>query len=155
MDGRIETNEPNTAIAAERFSNTPRASTILRDIGELKRVHQRLQLLAAVTSELIASDQPQQIIDGLCRKVMEHLDCQVFFNYLVDEEEHRLRLNAHAGVSEETARQIQWLDSGPRSLAARRWKAAASWPNTSSRPSIPAPIWFVLWAFRPMPATRC
>ncbi len=112
MDGRIETNEPNTAIAAERFSNTPRASTILRDIGELKRVHQRLQLLAAVTSELIASDQPQQIIDGLCRKVMEHLDCQVFFNYLVDEEEHRLRLNAHAGVSEETARQIQWLDFG-------------------------------------------
>jgi hypothetical protein len=76
MDGRIETNEPNTTIAAERFSNTPGASTILRDIGELKRVHQRLQLLAAVTSELIASDQPQQIIDGLCRKVMEHLDCQ-------------------------------------------------------------------------------
>jgi GAF domain-containing protein len=36
----------------------------------------------------------------------------VFFNYLVDEASGRLRLNACAGIPDETARQIQWLDYG-------------------------------------------
>ena len=43
---------------------------------------------------------------------MEHLDCQVFFNFLVDEEKHRLKLNAWGGIPAETARQIEWLDIG-------------------------------------------
>ena len=43
---------------------------------------------------------------------MDHLGCQAFFNFLVDEQAGRLHLNACAGIPEETARQIEWLDYG-------------------------------------------
>ena len=48
----------------------------------------------------------------LCRKVMDHLGCHVFFNFLLDEESGRLRLNACGGVPEETVPQVQWLECG-------------------------------------------
>jgi signal transduction histidine kinase len=43
---------------------------------------------------------------------MEHLDCQVFFNFLTDTQVGRLHLNAYAGIPEEEARKIEWLDYG-------------------------------------------
>ena len=68
------------------------------DITELKRAEQavrrtveRLELLGEVGNQLLASDRPQEIVDSLCRRVMEHLDCQVFFNYLVDQQQNKLR----------------------------------------------------------------
>ncbi len=73
---------------------------------------ERTRLLSEVTAQLLASDRPQEIVESLCRKVMEHLDCQTFFNFLADEASGRLRLNACAGISEEAARQIEWLDYG-------------------------------------------
>ena len=76
------------------------------------RAEDRTRLLSEVTAELLSSDQPQQIVDSLCRKVMGHLDCQAFFNFLVDEESQRLHLNACAGVTAETARELEWLDFG-------------------------------------------
>jgi PAS domain-containing protein len=41
----------------------------------VRRTVQRLELLAEVTGQLLASQQPQGIVDSLCRRVMEHLDC--------------------------------------------------------------------------------
>ena len=58
----------------------------------------RQRLLSEVTAQLLESDRPQQVIESLCRKVMDHLDCHVFFNYLLDEESGRLHLNACGGV---------------------------------------------------------
>jgi GAF domain-containing protein len=44
---------------------------------------------------------------------MAHLECHCFFNFLVvDEGMGRLRLNAWAGIPEEEARRIEWLDFG-------------------------------------------
>ncbi|MGO8744943.1 MAG: CheR family methyltransferase [Thermoguttaceae bacterium] len=96
-----------------------RATGMVLDTTELKRAEQavrrtveRLELLAEVSSQLLASDRPQEIVDSLCRRVMEHLDCQVFFNYLLDEQQNKLRLNSSEGVSAETAREIEWLEFG-------------------------------------------
>ena len=61
---------------------------------------------------MLASDKPQWIAETLCRKVMEHLGCHAFFNFLMDEESGRLHLNACAGIPEEAARRIEWLDFG-------------------------------------------
>jgi two-component system CheB/CheR fusion protein len=61
---------------------------------------------------LLAADTPQAVVNQLCRDVMAHLDCQAFFNYLVDRSSGRLRLNACAGVSGEEAQKIEWLDPG-------------------------------------------
>ena len=108
--GRFHYNAEDKAI---------RATGMVLDTTELKRAEQavrrtveRLELLAEVSSQLLASDRPQVIVDSLCRRVMEHLDCQVFFNYLVDEQQNKLRLNSSEGVSPETARQIEWLEYG-------------------------------------------
>ena len=43
---------------------------------------------------------------------MEYLDCQAFFNFMVDERAGRLRLNACAGIPEEEVRKLEWLDYG-------------------------------------------
>jgi GAF domain-containing protein len=43
---------------------------------------------------------------------MEFLECDVFFNYLVDKEKGCLHLNAYAGIPEEEAQKIEWLDYG-------------------------------------------
>jgi PAS domain S-box-containing protein len=75
------------------------------------RIEERTRLLSEVTAQLLASDQPQEIVESLCRKVMAHLDCQAFFNFLVEEQGDRLHLNACAGVPEEMARQLEWVDS--------------------------------------------
>lgn len=78
----------------------------------LKRSNQRLDLLAASASRLLQSGAPQQLADALCREVMNFLGCDVFFNYLLDETEGVLKLNACAGISEERAAEIHRLELG-------------------------------------------
>ncbi len=78
----------------------------------LKRSKERVDLLSQTASNLLATSNPQELISSLCDKVMKYLDCQVFFNFLVDEKENRLRLNAYAGIPDETAKGIEWLDYG-------------------------------------------
>jgi PAS domain S-box-containing protein len=85
---------------------------VARDITGRKRAEERTRLLSEVTARLLSSDQPQQIVESLCRKVMAHLDCHAFFNFLVDEQAGRLHLNACAGIPVEAARKIEWLDFG-------------------------------------------
>lgn len=85
---------------------------VARDITGRKRTEERLRLLSEVTAQLLTSENPQQLIESLCRKVMEHLECHAFFNFLVDEQTGRLHLNACAGIPEDQARRIEWLELG-------------------------------------------
>ena len=78
----------------------------------LAEAESRQALLAEVVGRLLASEDPQGIVNELSRRVMEKLDCQAFLNFLVEEREERLRLNACAGVDEETARAVEWIDFG-------------------------------------------
>jgi PAS domain S-box-containing protein len=78
----------------------------------LRRTATRLQLLSNCASRLLSSEDPQSIVNDLCQEVMTHLDCQAFFNFLVDEKAGRLHLNACAGIPEEELRKIEWLDYG-------------------------------------------
>jgi PAS domain S-box-containing protein len=93
--------------------------TVFEDITERKQMeealrhsNQRLDLLAETAGQLLASDFPQQVVDSLCHKVMKFLDCDAFFNFLVDEKQGRLHLNACAGIPSEEAKRIEWLDYG-------------------------------------------
>jgi signal transduction histidine kinase/ActR/RegA family two-component response regulator len=72
----------------------------------------RLQLLSRTAGRLLAAENPQEVIDELCRDVMTHLDCQAFFNFLSDPAVNKLRLNACAGIPEAEAHRIEWLDYG-------------------------------------------
>jgi signal transduction histidine kinase len=78
----------------------------------LKKSEERYRLLSNTAGRLLASPDPQGIVNELCRQVMEHLDCHVFFNFLVDERAGKLHLNAWAGIPEEEAQKIEWLDFG-------------------------------------------
>lgn len=71
-----------------------------------------LRIVSEVAGRLLASDNPRQIVERLCLKVMNFLDCDVFFNYLVDGEQDSLVLNAHGGVPEKIAGKIKKLSIG-------------------------------------------
>ena len=86
------------------------ASKIVRDISARLRAERRTALLAETASRLLSSDDPQRVVDELCGKVLEFLDSQVFFNFLVDDKQQRLRLNACAGIARPEAGKIEWLD---------------------------------------------
>jgi two-component system CheB/CheR fusion protein len=85
---------------------------VIQDISERKRNAERQEILAETARRLLASDSPQHVVDTLCQKVMAFLDCQTFFNFLVDEPAGRLHLNACAGIPEAEAEKIEWLDYG-------------------------------------------
>jgi PAS domain S-box-containing protein len=89
------------------------------DITDRKRAEEqrraseaRFKLLSDSASLLLSTDDPQGVVSKLCHEVMEHLDCQAFFNFLADPTERRLHLNACAGVPAAEVRRIERLDYG-------------------------------------------
>lgn len=87
-------------------------SELKQDVEELRASNQGLALLVETAGQLLRSDSPQEVIDSLCRKVLAFLDCQAFFNYLVDFEKQRLHLNACGGIPDEDIRKMEWLEYG-------------------------------------------
>jgi PAS domain S-box-containing protein len=78
----------------------------------LERSMRRFELLAQTAGELLQSTNPQKTVESLCGRVMEHLDCQVFLNFLADDKAGKLYLNAYAGIPEKDIHRIQWLEYG-------------------------------------------
>lgn len=98
---------------AERTAQLQREMEHSRRIeAALLRYNEKLEILTYVSTHLLASSDPREIVDELCRKVMNYLDCHAFFNFLVDEPAGRLHLNAYAGIPPEAAREMEWLDYG-------------------------------------------
>lgn len=101
------------------FDGERSVQVMLRDITlrrqaeeALKKSEARFRLLSETAGRLLASEDPQELVNDLCRGVMEHLDCQAFFNFMADGPSGRLRLNACAGIPEEEIPGIEWLDYG-------------------------------------------
>ncbi|MEW6521738.1 MAG: GAF domain-containing protein [Thermodesulfobacteriota bacterium] len=76
----------------------------------LQKSNEKLTLLAESARLLLTSETPEGIVYTICEKVMRHLGCQLFLNYLIDETGQRMRLNAYAGLGEERVAEIAWLD---------------------------------------------
>jgi PAS domain S-box-containing protein len=99
--------------------NERKVAILFNDISARKRAEQdlraskeRFELLAQVAERLLRAENPQVIVEELCRLVMKHIDCQFFFNYLVEEPGKRMHLNACIGISKEAADEIYRLDCG-------------------------------------------
>ena len=84
----------------------------VREEEARQRDRERFELLSLTAGRLLESENPQTVVDELCRKIMAHLDCQLFFNFLVDREAGKLRLNACGGLPDEEVRKLKWLDFG-------------------------------------------
>lgn len=72
----------------------------------------RNELLSQIAVELMRNDEPQALVENICRQVMEFIDCQAFFNFLENDQQGKLHLNAYAGIPEEEAQKIEWLEYG-------------------------------------------
>lgn len=79
---------------------------------KLSRNEKQAGILSEVTTKLLATSQPQIIIEELCHRVMEFLDCHIFLNYLTDSDKQRLYLNASAGIPDDMIPGFRWLDYG-------------------------------------------
>ncbi len=85
---------------------------IIRSEEVIRKAAAQFEILSDTAAKLLESKNPQQIINSLCERVMAHLDCHIFVNYLVEEEARRLHLNACGGLPEKMAADIEWLDFG-------------------------------------------
>jgi PAS domain S-box-containing protein len=94
------------------FGTTQNITGVKQAEESLRRSIRRFEILAKTAGELLESTRPQSLVESLCREVMEHLDCQAFFNFIGDDKVGRLRLNAYAGIPPEEAKRIEWLDYG-------------------------------------------
>jgi PAS domain S-box-containing protein len=100
------------ATASVALSNARLFEERRRVEAALRASEARLRLLSRTAARLLTAEEPQRIIDELCREVMDHLGCQVFFNFLLDEEAGLLRLNACAGVPERELERVAQLELG-------------------------------------------
>lgn len=96
-----------------------RSSGMVHDITERKQVegalrdsNTRLAILSEAANQILTAEDPQKVVQSICHLIMEHLDCHVFFNYLIDEKKACLHLNACEGIPEDLKKQIEWLDYG-------------------------------------------
>src|SRR5512133_682383 len=76
------------------------------------KLNQRMKLLSDISANLLAAEDPQKIVNKLCRNVMEFLNCHVFFNYVIEDGSDNLHLNAYEGITDEAAAKILLLDPG-------------------------------------------
>ena len=53
--------------------------------ASLLKYNERLEILSYTAGQLLMSEKPQRLVEELCRKVMKFLDCDVFFNFIVDD----------------------------------------------------------------------
>ena len=80
-------------------------ATIFEDITHRKEIQtalekseSRFRLLADTSGRLLASDNPGNLIDPLCQKVMAHLGSRMFLYFTADNSENRFILEAFAGM---------------------------------------------------------
>jgi PAS domain S-box-containing protein len=90
-----------------------------QDISNLKQVekalslgYKRLQLLFGTASDLLSSQEPVTLFNGLFKKLAEQIGLDAYFNYLVEENQSVMRLSSYTGISEELAQNIEYLEFG-------------------------------------------
>lgn len=102
----------NEELRAETEERRRIENILIKNEQRLKWNEQRNAILMESASTMFSAEDPQKIINKICRRTMEFLDCQVFFNFLAVPEKNRLHLNACCGVSKEDADQIRLINYG-------------------------------------------
>lgn len=101
--------------------NHPGCLFIAADIGDRKQAEQalyensaRLKLLFETTSDLLSTEQPLTLMNGLFNKLAAQMELDCYFNYLVEERDNQqmLRLVSRDGIFEEAFEEMEWLEFG-------------------------------------------
>jgi PAS domain S-box-containing protein len=85
-----------------------------RSERELRTSNERLAFLFNATSRLLASSDPQHLVETLHAELCTMLELDVFLYYTVEEPGaiKPLRLSARAGVTQAQTERLRWLDYG-------------------------------------------
>ncbi|WP_416676819.1 PAS domain S-box protein [Egbenema bharatensis] len=78
----------------------------------LQSSHERLSLLYSTSSSLLLHEHPNTFITGLFSQLSDHLQLEVYLNYLLDRNQQKLRLQAYQGLADEVAQRIEWIELG-------------------------------------------
>lgn len=96
-----------------------KVAIVFNDISDRKQAevtiqarNDRLRLLATTASSLLLTLDPNAFLDRLFYEVAEHLQLEIYFNYLFDEPRQRLELNSYSGISDEVAESARFLKLG-------------------------------------------
>jgi|GEM_PF-3986099 len=73
---------------------------------------QKLDILAESARHLLSGESPALIVRGICERLMQHLSCNLFFHYMIIDNEDRMKLYTSGGVSEETIRSMEYMPFG-------------------------------------------
>jgi PAS domain S-box-containing protein len=98
-------------IARDRHGQPKRVVGAMMNLLPLLKAEWRAELLAETSSLLLRADSPQNVVNALCMKVLQFLQCDVFFNFLIDGKANELRLNAFGGPDSHPLKLGQSLDS--------------------------------------------
>jgi PAS domain S-box-containing protein len=92
---------------------------ISRDVTDFKQVeadlqqrNEYIQILYETSRDLLSTYQPLALIDALFTKLKPLIGLDIYFNYIIDQEQQKLHLMFDSGISEEVAREIEWLEIG-------------------------------------------
>ena len=80
--------------------------------ADLQERSEHIRLLYETTRDLLSTDRPLSLVDTVFAKLRPLIGLDVYFNYLLDEQQQQLQLTFHGGISAEMARSIEWLDVG-------------------------------------------
>lgn len=112
MEMGVDVTDLKKAEASLVKLNSELEKKISERTAELRMANERLRILSETSANLLVSENPQEIISALCTRIMNFIDCQVFFNYLSQGSSGMLRLNAYTGIPEEIAKTIENLEYG-------------------------------------------
>lgn len=87
-------------------------AVFFRDMTERRNHQERFRIIAEANELLLVADNPETVIQTIAEQVMDHLNADVFFNYVLDQGASRLRLNAWGGVDQRVAQMIERLELG-------------------------------------------
>lgn len=78
----------------------------------IQESNNRLNLLFETARDLLSSNRPVALIESLFIKLQSMMDIDVFLNYLAEEKHGGITLQSYSGISDEVAKEIEWLHFG-------------------------------------------
>lgn len=94
-------------------------NAVFQEITERKQAEAALQehtnhiqFLYETTRDLLSTNHPLDLVDTVFAKLKSLVGLDIYINYLMDEERQQLHLKFYRGISDETARSIEWLEAG-------------------------------------------
>jgi signal transduction histidine kinase/CheY-like chemotaxis protein len=95
------------------------ATLLFQDITAKKKVentienqNKQLRLLSDAANHILLKSEPGELLDSLFKELADHLNLDVYINYMFNEDTKRLELMYYQGIDQSTAEDIHFLDLG-------------------------------------------